>query len=1172
MAETLTPQQRIAVENRGGKLLISAAAGSGKTKVLVDRLISYLTDPVMPANVDDFLIITYTKAAASELRSKIASKLSERIAASPENRHLQRQMQRLYLAKISTIHSFCSDIIREYAYMLDVAADFRVADENECLEMQVKILDDLLELTYADDENSDDFYSFVDSQGFGRNDSKIPEIILKVYNSARCHPHPEKWLDWCLEALENKSDSELSQTIWGKYLIDDLRSYLRLQLQALESCARKAACADAMEKPAALLESTIAQLRRLYDCENWDEIRSAKEIDYGRLFFSKKCTDQLLAEEIKVVRKACRDGLSQKLSAFSDPGSQIIEDLNQSASAARGLVDLVRKFTQMYQQRKRQRRVLDFGDLEHKMLDLLVGKSRAGITAMAQEIGARFREVMIDEYQDSNEVQDRIFAALTEKRQNCFMVGDVKQSIYQFRLADPEIFIRKYNDYLPADSAPELVGRKVVLSSNFRSSGGVIQAVNDVFRNCMSTDVGGVVYNKDEYLLEGIPHVSLADPEVELYGIAVQEDTYAEEAGFVARRVSQLLDGKHMVRSGDTLRPIRPDDIVILLRSPGSVGNAFKTALESAGINCETGSGMDLLRTEEVSVLRSLLQIISNPYQDIPLLAVLASRLFCFDAERLASIRVDSRYTSYYEAVCSSKDEICINFLEKLNNLRRNARLYGISQLIQSIFLTTRIDSIYAALPGGSERKENLQMFCQLASEFEAISDSGLDGFLEHLQALEERGLHNFSDKSGSGCVTIMSIHKSKGLEFPVVFLCGLSRSFNTESAYAPLLCHKDLGLGLSCVDTKNRVRYPSIAKRAISQRIIHDSISEEMRVLYVAMTRPKDRLIMTYASKTLADDLNEIILRTPHTDRKLITSEVICPGEWVLQTALRRTEAGELFHFAGNYPRAEVTDEPWKISVVSQNTVQITHSKFVQQDDCAPDIDLGHIKKSLSYVYGHSAATAAPSKLTATQLKGRMKDTELAEHTQQPSERPYLFRKPKFVSGSLRGTEFGNAVHTFMQYVDFSRCVDVSAVSNEIQRMVMKKLLQEDQANAINSDKIVRLFNSPLGVKIRNCPQVLREFKFSILDDSGKYTDGTASERVLLQGVVDCALIESDGITIIDFKTDQVTNESIEQVTLTYSNQVRAYADALRRIYGLPVKEIYLYYFHLDRYVSVSA
>ena len=1171
MAEKLTPQQRVAVENRGGKLLVSAAAGSGKTKVLVDRLISYLSDPVNPANIDDFLIITYTKAAAGELRSKIAAKLSERIAAEPGNRHLQRQMQRLYLTKISTVHSFCSDIIREYAYMLDVAADFRVADENECLELQIKILDELLEDAYSKAADSPDFCAFIDTQGFGRNDSQIPEIILKVYNSARCHPDPEKWLQWCLNGLSSDDFSDPSNTVWGAYLIEDLHSYLYYQIQALRSCAHKAARSDGMEKPAALLESTIVQLERLYNCTSWDDILAAKEIDYGRLTFSKKCTDQQLAEEIKAVRNSCKEGLAKKLTAFSDHSDQIMDDLQETAAAASGLIELVREFMRMYQRRKRVRRVLDFGDLEHKMLDLLTGKSRSCITAIANEIGNRFREVMVDEYQDSNEVQDRIFAALTEKRQNCFMVGDVKQSIYQFRLADPDIFIKKYNAYEPAETASAGQGRKVLLSSNFRSSGGVIQAVNDVFSTCMSPQVGGVSYNEDEYLREGIPHIPLGDQEIELHGICVREDTYAEESAFVAKRIAELLDGKHMVRNGDTLRPVQPDDIVILLRSPGSVGNDFKLALEALGISCDTGNGTDLLMAEEVSVLRSLLQIISNPYQDIPLLAVLASRLFCFDANRLAAIRADSRYTTFYEAVMQASEEDCKAFLKILNALRRDARLYSLPQLIQSIFVHTRIDSIYAALPSGTDRKENLQLFCQLASDYEAATGRGLDGFLEHLQALEEKGVTNLSGQSSTGCVTIMSIHKSKGLEFPVVFLCGLSRGFNRESAYAPLLCHKELGLGLSCIDAKNRVRYPCVAKRAISQRILHDSISEEMRVLYVAMTRPKDRLIMTYASKTLASDINDIILRTPHTARELITAEVLSPGEWILQSALRRTEAGEMFAFAGNYPQAQVHPDPWKISVVEQELTQTKQADSKYEMDTMPEVDIQQLKQGLSFVYPHTAAITAPSKLTATQLKGRVKDTEVAEHTNQTSSRPYSFRKPIFLEGILQGKDYGNAIHTLMQHIDYARCCEVNTVREEIQRLLSKKLLRDDQAKAIPAEKIVKLFTSPLGCRIRNCQQVLREFKFSILDNSAKYTPDTAGEQVLLQGVVDCALIEPDGITVIDFKTDRVTVESLSQVTAQYTHQVLAYAHALERIYGMPVKEVYIYYFQLDRTVSIS-
>lgn len=1171
MAEILTPQQKLAVENRGGKLLVSAAAGSGKTKVLVDRLISYITDAVAPANIDDFLIITYTKAAASELRSKIAAKLSERIAAEPDNRHLQRQMQRLYLAKISTIHAFCGDIIREYAYMLDVEADFRVADENETFEIQMKILEELLENAYVDMVDSPDFCSFIDSQGFGRNDSQVPEIILKVFNSARCHPDPDKWLSWCLNSLDNSAISEPSQTIWGEYLVNDLRNYLSAQIQALESCAQKASESDGMEKPCALLQNTIVQLKELFNCENWDAIRSRNEIDYGRLTFSKKCSDPQLAEEIKAVRNACKEGLTKRLAAFSDSSEQILENLADTASAAKGLIDLVRKFSKMYQSKKRQRRVLDFGDLEHKTLDLLLGKGRSGITSVAKEIGERYLEVLIDEYQDVNEVQDLIFNALTQRRQNCFMVGDVKQSIYQFRLADPDIFIEKYNAYLPAQEASPGDGRKVILSSNFRSAGAVIHAVNDVFNLCMSPKIGGVSYDENEHLREGIAHIPLNDQEIELYGIAVQEDTYSEEADFVANRISQLLDGKHMVRNGNNLRPIRPEDIVILLRSPGSVGNDFKLALEKLGIGCETGQGTDLLQAEEVSVLRSILQVISNPHQDIPLLAVLTSHIFCFNADLLASIRAHSRYTSFYESVCASENEKCTGFIEVLRKLRQDARLYGLSQLLQSIFVTTGIDSIYSALPGGTERKENLQIFSQMASDYEARSNRGLDGFLEHLEMLEEKGVASSTEQSGTGNVTIMSIHKSKGLEFPVVFLCGLSRSFNRESAYATLLCHKDLGLGLSCVDGTKRLRYPSIAKRAISQRTLQDGISEEMRVLYVAMTRPKDRLIMTYASKTLASDINDIILRSPYTDRELLTSEVISPGEWILQAALCRTEAGEFFSLAGNYPQAQVSEYPWKISVV-ETKVDAAHAIREADDHPIPvEMDIRKWRDSLSFRYSHCATTTAPSKLTATQLKGRIKDTEISENTRNKGIRPYRFTKPSFADKSLHGKDFGNAVHTILQYIDFSKCLTVSSVNAEIQRLLERKLINIEQAECVDPQMIVNLFTSRIGCQIRQSSQVLHEFKFSILDDSGKYTIGTDGEEVLLQGVVDCALIDEDGITIIDFKTDRVSAENLMDSVAQYTPQVSSYAVAMERIYQLPVKAAFLYYFNLNRAVAVS-
>lgn len=1170
MAETLTPQQRLAVTDRGGKLLVSAAAGSGKTKVLVDRLLSYLTDSRDPANLDDFVIITYTKAAAAELRGKIAAKLTERIAEDPENRHLQQQLQRLYLTKISTVHSFCADILREFAYCLDIPADFRVADETECMEIKQRILDSLLEQVYESIGETTGFQAFIDSQGFGRDDRRIPEILQKVYGSAQCHLDPEGWLSWCEAASGVEDVHSAEQTVWGKYLIDDLHSYLREQISGLRCCSQRAAQVEGMGKPLALLEDTIAQLTRLSECNKWDEIVCNKNIDYGRLTFPKNCANPDLAERIKCVRSACKKGLDKKLRCFSDNSEQVLKDLSISGNAVRGLVELVRQFSDAYRKAKQVRRILDFGDLEHRMLDLLLGKRRSGLTGLAVEIGARYREIMVDEYQDSNAVQDAIFSALTHKRQNCFMVGDVKQSIYQFRLADPGIFIEKYNAYVPAETAKAGQGRKVLLCNNFRSSNGVISAVNDVFSTCMTPQVGGLNYGDDEKLYEGIPHIPLPEPEVELYGLEVQEDTYAEEASFVADRIAALLDGSHMVRNGDSLRPIQPEDIVILLRSPGSVGSEFQYALECRGIHSNMGNSSDLLRTEEISTLCSVLQIINNPLQDIPLVAVLASRVFCFSADELAIIRSKNKKESFYKALHQDDSLKTQKFLFLLAELRRDARMMNLSQLLDEILILTKLDSIFAAMEDGAQRVKNLRAFCQFAADYEATGQRDLRQFLDHLQSMEQHGLSIAGEQKAAG-VSIMSIHKSKGLEFPVVLLCGLSRGFNLESLKEPVLCHKELGLGLSCIDSQQRVRYPNIAKRAIARKLQSDSISEELRVLYVAMTRARDRLIMTYAVKNLESDLGDIVMRSGISSRQLLAEEVDCPGSWVLQAALKRTEAGAFFALAGNPEETGSEGSPWQICVVRAEPVQ-SSAHFDSTEATGLDSDtIAYLKESLDFRYPHEAATKVPSKQTATQLKGRLKDQEAAEDTGESYRLYGNFRKPSFMPTQISGTEYGNVFHLVMQHIHYQGCDETRIVCEEVSHMIKNRLISEEQAKMLNCEKISCFFRTDLGKKLQTSQNVLREFKFSILDDGSRYAEGMTSEQVLLQGVVDCAILENDGITIIDFKTDFVTGDTIGKKADQYRAQVMAYANAMARIYGKKVKEVWLYFFHMGKAVIVK-
>lgn len=1169
MADKLTPQQAQAVRDRGGMLLVSAAAGSGKTKVLVDRLLGYLTDPRDPADLDEFLIITYTKAAASELRGKIAAKLTERISEEPENRHLQKQMQRLFLTKISTVHGFCSDLLREYAYRLDIAADFRVADENECREIRETVLADLLDRAYENAGNNADFRAFVDTQGLGRDDRLVPEIIEKVYDSARCHLDPDGWLEDCLRDADVEDAADASQTVWGRFLMDDLFSYLDAQIHVFRQCADAVDACDGMEKVSVNLRGTLYQLESLRACTTWDDIARARVIDYGRLVFPKKNSDPELADRIKAARNACKKGLEKKLHSFADESQQVLSDLRQSAAGARGLVTLVKQFDREYRQAKRSRRCLDFSDLEHKTLDLLRGKSRGGPTAAAVEIGRRFREIMVDEYQDSNGVQDSIFAALTQERQNCFMVGDVKQSIYQFRLADPSIFLKKYDSYSPAEQAEPGQGRKVLLSHNFRSGAEVIDGVNDVFRACMSPRVGGLHYGEAEALREGVPHESLLEPGVELYALEIRNETYAEEGAFVAEKIQSMLRCGTLVRKNGEMKPVEPEDIVILLRSPGSVGGQFQRALEARGIRCTSGGGMDLLQTEEIGTLRSFLQTIVNPRQDIPLISTLASPIFGFSADDLAAFRGQQRKGSVYDALLCSNLPKAREFLEILGILRREARMNTLTQLMEQIFTMTRLDSIYAAMPGGEAKSANLQTFYQLAADFEAGNLRDLGQFLDHLDALEEKGLVS-ANTAGSGCVTIMSIHKSKGLEFPVTFLSGLSREFNRESLRAQILCDKELGLGLSVADSKNRVRYPSVSKRAIAAKMAAESLSEEMRVLYVAMTRARDRLIMTYAAKNLESDLQDIALRLEFDGGDLLCRDAVCPGEWVLLAAMQRTEAGQLHALGGKPAQTKIGEHPWKICVTEAPEIGEGASALTENARSMPDGAEEQLRKALSFHYAHVAATKAPSKQTATGRKGRLKDAEAAEDTQEPKNPQRSWRKPDFLSAQVEGKDYGSAIHAALQYIRYENCGSVADVKSEVQRLVEQRFLKKEQGDLVNCEKIASFFATEIGQKLRCGTPYLREFKFSILDDGSSYGENLEGEQVLLQGVVDCALLESDGITILDFKTDYVTEDTVAARTEHYRPQVETYGEALSRIYEMPIKAQYLYFFRLDRFIQL--
>lgn len=1157
MAERLTQQQRQAVYDRGGRLLVSAAAGSGKTKVLVDRLMRYLCDEKDPANIDDFLIITYTKAAAAELRGKIAAKLTQLLALDPQNMHLQRQLQRLYLTKISTVHAFCGDILREYAYELHLPGDFRVADENECNELRERVVDKVLTQFYEEKADDPHFRAFADTQGLGRDDRLLWQIVLQVYDSARCHADAQKWLDDCRKRVQPSACDDAAQTEYGKYLLAQLRVALEEQITTMERCAALMAAQDGCEKQTALLNDNVSALRYLSQATTWEDVRTRADISFGTLRFPKDF-DEELKLQIKSLRDSCKKELAKSLVPFADDSAQVLRDMASSCEAVEGLIALVDAFGESYGAAKRSRRILDFGDLEHKMLDLLLGKQRTSRTAAAREIGARFREVMVDEYQDSNAVQDAIYAALTDERKNLFMVGDVKQSIYQFRLADPGIFLKKYDRFVDAENARAGEDRKVLLTQNFRSRESVLESCNDVFRACMSAEVGGLQYTDDVALHKGGDDTSAGAP-TQLHCIDVRQETYPEEAAFVAKHIRSLLD------SGQ----YRPEDIAILLRSPGSAGGYFQRALSEQGIRYATGGGVDLLQTEQIGTLYAILQTIYNPRLDIPLVAALSSPAFGFTADDLAAVREKHKMCTFYDALCRDESEKSRAFLQQLQRLRAVMRSGSLTQIIEQVLLETSMQELYGAMEDGNARVNDLQTFYQLAVEFEAAGKRDLGRFLEYLQSMQEKGLISASEQSMPDCVSIMSIHKSKGLEFPVVYLCNLSREFNTESRRAAVLCHKQLGLGLSAVDREKRLRYPTVAKRAIAAKLGEESLSEELRVLYVAMTRAKERLIMTYASKKLEKKLGDLTQRLQLCPTQMLARKALCPGDWVLLTALQKTEAGALHALAGKPAHTESGKYPWDICLDSAPQPTVDTSVEQQNEQPIDEAQFSELSRGLSFRYAHASAVSAPSKLTATGLKGRYQDEEAAENTPAPAS-AHRCREASFAQRELQGKDYGNALHLLMQHIDYAACGDAAHIRAEIDQLTAQNFLTAQQSAAIRPETVAAFFATPLGQKLRK-GNVVREFKFSILLDADELHLAPHGERVLLQGVVDCALIEDDGITIVDFKTDRVSDETLPQKIAQYTPQVRAYAKAMQRIYQKNIKQTLLYFFHTAQFVPIA-
>ena len=1188
MAFSLTSEQQAAVDNRGGGLLVSAAAGSGKTRVLVERLLARVEEG---ADIDRFLVITYTRAAAAELRGRIVEELSARLARRPADGHLRRQAALVYKTDISTVHAFCAQLLRECGHLLDIDPDFRLCDEGEAGILMLRALNDVLEQRYEGLEPDSDFARLVDTMSAGRDDRRLVQIVLDIRGRVQAHPDPAAWLAGQERAFALTGITDPAQTPWGELLLSDAAgqaAYWRRRMEEAEKLC---------ELDANLLanygDSVAQTARALKDFEaaaaqGWDAARAQLPIPFPAVGRKKMVDDPAAAERVKAIRTACKKRLEKLEEWFADSGDDLLADLRAVHPAVRGLFALVQDFEAAYAAEKARRGVLDFSDLEHMAVRLLVGPDGKPTTLTRQWSG-RYDEIMVDEYQDTNQVQNQIFTAVSRDGTNLFLVGDVKQSIYRFRLADPTIFLEKYRTFKPYPQAGEGEERRVILSRNFRSRPEVLEGCNDLFRAIMSVPFGEMDYSDDQALRPGAPFPS--DPaycvELDVLDGDVEGEEGMEkvsrdllEARFAARRIGALLESRFPVSDGEGgKRPVRPSDIVILLRSPNTVLRHYARALGERDILWEAEGGGDFFGSTEVSVALSLLQIVDNPRQDVALISVLRSPVYGFSADRLAQIRAASPDTDFYAALAADEGADSRAFLAELEELRSGSGDRSSHQLLWHIYDRTNLLGIFGAMGEGEARQGNLLALAELARQFEGAGHKGLFRFLTYLTRLRENGNALAPPTAGrtGGGVRIMSIHKSKGLEFPVVLLCGLARRLNREDMSRPILFHPKLGVGPKGLDGERGIEYPTLARLAVARQLEREMMAEELRLLYVAMTRAKEKLILSVALTGGARDLEKLAgdADWPVDPQVLLACQ--SPGQWVLLHALCRPEGEPLRRAAGQgaeIPAAPL-GPPWDIRLV--DGTPLTQAPPRRRAIPAPAEERGgedgaELARLLAWAYPHQGDVDIPSKLTATQLKGRALDEEAAEQAPRPA-RPLSFGRPRFAAEELGLTaaQRGTALHLVLQYIDFDRAETVDGVQAEIDRLVAGQYITPQQGEAVDPAPIAAFFRSELGQQLLSAANRMREFKFSILEPASRYyPQAGEGEQVLFQGVVDCCYETLEGITVIDFKTDRVTKATVAERAEHYRPQLEAYSRALEEITGKRVIRRVLWFFALNQGVDL--
>lgn len=1175
MSRNWTEDQLDAIRARGGTLLVSAAAGSGKTAVLVQRVIERITDPKNPTDADRLLVVTFTKAAAAEMRGRISAEISRMLEADPFNTRLQRQQLLLSRAHISTIDSFCSDLVRQNFFKLGISPEIRVLEESEISVLRTEAADETLEEFY--EKGDPEFYDFVESFASGRDDAGISETINRLYDFVRSHPFPKRW-------LKEKADLYAapvcaSQTVWGKTILSfaqDAASYclsvIKNSMTLMEEDeAVSAAYGDAFRSDLAGLEA----LRSAISESDWDRTLSiSANFTYQKLKSLRGHSDDPLKERVTAARKEVKSTVSKLAGLLSAPDEQCVEDIKRLCPIVKKLFEVTERFSQVLDQKKSERHAADFSDLEHWALQLLVTETETDFkrTPEAMELSDSFDEIMVDEYQDTNETQDMIFRAVSRNESNLFMVGDVKQSIYRFRQAMPQIFLRRRADFPTYDRDKDTYPACVVLDKNFRSRSGVTDAVNFVFRQLMSKQTGELDYTKSEELVPAADYPANAETSAELDILDLSacededKDTIKAESKRIAEIILQMMDGAPRVTEKGMLRPAVYRDFCILLRSANRPAHEYVRELTALGIPAWADTSGGFFKTYEVGIALSLLRVIDNPVQDIPLLSVMMSPIYGFTVDDMAEIRIKARFGRLYPAVsAAAKDgnQRALEFLGQMENFRELSAAMPSDRLIRTVFEKTGLFDIVQAMPNGDLRLANLRLLLEYAKKYEASGYNGLTGFLRFLDRMQ-RSSGDLSAASAltesANVVRVMSIHHSKGLEFPICIIAGCAHRFNRESP--SVLLHPELGLGARLKE-ETGVRYNTMPRAAVALELERDDMSEELRVLYVAMTRAKEKLIMLATLKDADKTLGRLASRLTQEERiqPYVVRSASSISDWLLLCALRHPD-GKILRDTAGAPEDIIVPakEKWDIRVIHPQNEDVQEEKLEVIPLAQPDENIEkRLAANLGYVYPYSSLKGVCAKAAASELAAREFSAKYAASS-----------RPAFLSEKgLTPAERGTALHTYMQFADYAKAaLDPQA---ELARLLTEKYLTAAQAQAVDLTRAAAFFASPVMKRILASPHFEREFRFTVEIPAGEVNPDLAppmsEETVILQGAADLVFEEDGKLVLVDFKTDRAKDP--EALWQRYREQLKLYRFALESCTGKKVKQCVLYSFYTNSEIS---